>query len=312
MGNCNCGEKKKRPDMNYNFLIKKEEKKDGLDVYRPQTTIFSFSEIKCPLCKCDLPEEENQIIEKKLSFYRENKLSKLIDYYNTEANAEDKIDNISDLEDIYNQIKDYSQEIENNRYYKHTCTNNELCQRMNNQEIYLDLCSFDINNFQSSLIVDINRLKTDENYKNNYLNKKAVAYNKYIKKQRKIEIENKYRDEFEQYTFEKEKYEYEKDTMAIRHTYEMHLAQNKLFDPPDDNPYLKPLDNKPDPSFYWYSYKDYFKYSWSRKKLKSFIEDLTGEKMYDACIVMESWEYEEFVDYILKREPEYYELLNIK
>ena len=34
--------------------------------------------------------------------------------------------------------------------------------------------------------------------------------------------------------------------------------------------------------------------------------------MYDACIVMESWEHEEFVDYILKREPEYYELLNIK
>ena len=67
--------------MNYNFLIKKEEKKDGLDVYMPKTSISSFSQIKCPLCKCDLPEEEYRIIEKKLSLFEENNLLKLIEYY---------------------------------------------------------------------------------------------------------------------------------------------------------------------------------------------------------------------------------------
>ena len=93
-----------------------------------------------------LPEEEYTIIEEKINKGGENKLLDLIVYYNREAETEDKINNISELEDIYNQIKDYSKKIENNRYYKHICTNNELCQRMNNQEIYIDLCSFEVYN----------------------------------------------------------------------------------------------------------------------------------------------------------------------
>ena len=48
------------------------------------------------------------------------------------------------------------------------------------------------------------------------------------------------------------------------------------------------------------------------KKLKKFIEDLTGENMYDVIVVMEKWEYKEFQKYILERESDYGELINIK
>ena len=39
------------PDMTYDFLVKKEDQKDGLELYKPRSSIIYVSEIKCPLCK---------------------------------------------------------------------------------------------------------------------------------------------------------------------------------------------------------------------------------------------------------------------
>ena len=303
--------KKPNPDINYNFLIKKEFQKDGIDVYKPKNRIYSSSQIKCPICKCDFLEEEYLIINNKLNLANENQLFELIMNFNEEAKSPYKIDNIDDLEIIYKQIRDYTKVIEDNRYYKHNCTNNQLCQRTENLEIYIDLCSLsNFDNLKNNLSVDIERLKTDENYKNKYLNNKAMMYNIYTKKQRKRQIEENYRTEFEQNTFKKEQYDYERITILIKKIYEDDLERSKFMTP--NIPHIVPLDTKPNPSGIWYAHETNFRYSGTRKKLKRFIEDLTGENIFDVIVVMEKWEYEEFQKYILEREPDYEELINIK
>ena len=92
------------PDNNYDFLQKKDEQKDGLDVYKPTSVVDYASIIKCPLCKCRLPKEERDIIQNIINTSSENKLSSLFNKYNQEADVEYKIDNIKDLEAIYNEI----------------------------------------------------------------------------------------------------------------------------------------------------------------------------------------------------------------
>ena len=139
MGICEIDRPKKVPDLSYDFLVKSEQQKDGLDVYKPREIITFYEQIKCPLCKIKFTEEEYSIISDKLNTASEKHLQKLISDYNTEASRIDILDNINTLESIYNLIQNCSKNIKANRYYKHTCTNNEICKRMNNQEIYIDL-----------------------------------------------------------------------------------------------------------------------------------------------------------------------------
>ena len=299
------------PDINYDFLIEKGIQKDGLVIYKPRQRIHSSSQIKCPLCKLPLSEEEYSIINNKLELINEIKLSDLITKFNLAVESPYEIDNINDLEIIYNQISECAEVIEDNRYYKHICINNELCQRTDNQEIYIDLCSIsNLDNLNNKLAVDIYKLKTDENYKNNYLNKKEKIHNIYIKKEKKRQIEDKYRSEFEKKCFDKDQYEFERITMNIKQLYESELARNKNDTP--NIPNLLPYRNKPNPYFYYNSNQYYFKYSGTKAKLKKFIENLTGEIMYDSNIFMDKWEYKEFQKFILEREPEYEELINIE
>ena len=268
------GAKKSLPDINYDFLIKKEIQKEGLDVYKPKNCIYSSAQIKCPICKCNLSEEEYLMIDNQLKLVNENGLLQLINKFNDEVKAPYKIDNINDLEIIYNQIRECVNAIEDNRYYKYICTSNELCQRTENQEIYIDLCSLsNLNNLKNNLSIDIDRLKADENYKNKYLNNKAEIHNIYTKKQRKYQIEEKYRPEFERNTFAKEQYDYERIKMLIKQVYEGDLARAKLTYP--NTPGMIPFDYKPNPSGFWYANESNLKYSGTRKKLKKFIEDLT-------------------------------------
>ena len=124
------------PDNNYDFLQKKDEQKDGLDVYKPKSVVYYASEIKCPLCKCRLPKQEIEIIKNILDVPSKKKLDRLFNKYNQEADAEYKIDNIKDLEAIYNEIQETVKTIEEKRFYKHTCVRNEICKRTQNQDIY--------------------------------------------------------------------------------------------------------------------------------------------------------------------------------
>ena len=196
MGICNetyIIENTPKPDLNYDFLIKKNEQKDLLDIYKPKEVIHFSKQIKCPLCKIMLPEEERKIIEDKLNFGGEKKLLSLINKFNNEVESKLNINNIIELENIYIQIQNYFKTIEENRFYKHICRNNDICNRTNNQEIYIDLCTDSIkDNLENLLKIDINKLKTDQNYKNKYLQMKQfhiiITSNKKKKKKFKINI----------------------------------------------------------------------------------------------------------------------------
>ena len=117
------------PDENYDFLIKQEEQKDGLDIYKPKQMIQYAEQLKCPLCKVHLSKEEYSEINNILFTRCEKDLINKIYEYNREANSVVKINNIAELEVKYNKEQDFIKVIETNRYYKHTCKNNDICQR---------------------------------------------------------------------------------------------------------------------------------------------------------------------------------------
>ena len=58
------------PDKYYDLLVKQEELKDGLEVYKPKSTVYYASQIKCPLCKCRFPEEEKRYNSKNVQCRR--------------------------------------------------------------------------------------------------------------------------------------------------------------------------------------------------------------------------------------------------
>ena len=170
------------PDKDYDFLIKQEEQKDGLDVYKPQSTITYCNQIKCPLCKFSMPNEDRNKLQNILSNGGEKLLDSIIRDYNREVDSFDKLDNIDSLEAIYKKMEEITKAIEENRFYKHTCTRNEICKRTQNQDIYIDLwANSPQEKMEKGLKVDFKKLKTDENYKNKYLSDRKIAYEKQIK-----------------------------------------------------------------------------------------------------------------------------------
>lgn len=300
------------PDQSYDFLILQKNQKDGLDVYKPKEKIVGSFQIKCPLCKLKLSKEEYDTIDNILFTANEQKLFDLMVKYNNETNTTYPVDNLSILESIYNEIKDYSRIIEENRYYKHTCINNKLCQRLNNQDIYIDICySSNLNNIEKNLDIDINRLKIDENYRNNYISNREIKFNNYLKKQRKEVIENKYRKEFEEITSLKEQLDYQVSINDINYRIEQCHQRNEFFKSYDlnNNGHLNRIEEEISAEGLWYTYEYKFRYSGSRKKLKNYIEDKTKQSIYFPDIKMKNWEYEEFQKFIIQREPEYSEFM---
>ena len=283
------------PDNNYNFLSLGEQKKDGLDIYKPQSTISYVNQLRCPLCKLSIPAKEKPLIQKLLANASEDTLNYLVSKYNTEVDSAKEIDNIKVLESIYKQIQEYAKTVEDNRYYRHTCIKN-------NRDIYIDLCSNSPQEtIKNKMKIDFNKLKTDEDYKNQYLEKREIAYEKHIREQKRRQIENKYRDDFESYTFKKEQNRYEWATRNIRDKYERHLEFEGRKGPND-------IRSEFQASSEWYKEKSSFKYSATKKKLLNFIENLTGQKINDS-VSMGDQEYKEFQKYILQRDEDYSELI---
>ena len=294
------------PDINYNFFTKVEsQKKEGLDIYKASSTIDYYTVFRCPLCKCLYSKEEEGIIKNKIKDYPEKKMLSNIEHYNGQTESGEKIDNIDELESIYNQIQEIAKSFEQNRYHKHTCTNNELCQRSNNQDIYIDLCSIgNIKNYiENKLKVNLNKWKNDNNYKNEYLKNKKIKNDIYLKKQRKAEIERQYKSSFEEYTFKSEKDQYNYIIAQIKS--ELDNCQQKV-----DNNQVIGIDMRPQASWFWSLRSNELKYSSSKKKLKAYIEEKRGQSLYEE-IKMSKKEYKEFQQYILKREPKYKEVMNI-
>ena len=113
------------PDQTYDFLVKQKELKDGLELYKPRFQIDNIYKLKCPLCKCNFSEEEENKLRGIFNKGNEMKLLALIGNYNQELNIVNEIDNIEKLETIYNKIEEMAKIVEANRFYKHTCTKND-------------------------------------------------------------------------------------------------------------------------------------------------------------------------------------------
>lgn len=151
--------------------------------------------------------------------------------------------------------------------------------------------------------IDYNKLKTDGNYRNKYLEDKKIAQLRYQLIRKKKEIEDEYRNKFEAMTFKKEQNMYEWVTRSIKNSYQRHLdleARKNEF----EIKFPFPASNE------WYKEKNTFKYSASKKRLLEFIENLTGQNINDK-VSMESKEYKEFQKFILEREPDYADLMDI-
>jgi len=292
------------PDQTYDFLVKQKELKDGLELYKPRFQIDNIYKLKCPLCKCNFSEEEKNKLRDIFNKGNEMKLLALIGDYNRELDIVNEIDNIEKLETIYNKIEEMAKIVEANRFYKHTCTKNDICKRTANQDVYIDLClDSPKDTIAKGMKIDFNRLKTDENYKNNYLNDREILYVKSLLRQKKKEIEDEYRDEFEEMTFKKEQNMYEWSKRNIKDAYQRHLEFEGRKGPMD-------IKFEFQASNEWYKEKGTFKYSATKKKLLRYIENLTGQTINDN-VIMQEREYEEFQQFILKREPDYAELLKI-
>ena len=138
--------------------------------------------------------------------------------------------------------------------------------------------------------------------------KMEIAYEKYIKRVRKMQIEREYRADFEEYTFNKEKYNYDSSTSFIKYIY-----TNQLSKKPGEFGY-DPESPDLDATSLFRQYVSKFRYNGTKKRLKQFLQNLTGQRIdiiESNYIILRDEEINEFQEYILQREPEYSELKDL-
>lgn len=305
VGNCTgcCGVKtlEDTGDPNYNFFKKQNDIKDGLEVYKviDYMDYIGLNQLRCPLCKYLLPSEEKKIIKEKLD-KGEYKLLIIAQEYNRKTKTFNKIDIFDELDKIYKRFEEIKINIEEYRYYKHTCKNNKQCNREKDQDIYLDLLSKEIDfNYDNFLLYEHQRLKTDQNYKNKILSERKDKYEAEMKEKKKIEIERTYLPQFENYTLQKEIVAYNQAIESVEFRYKG--------DHPEPGSYAYQTAN-PSARFCWLGVENYCVYSGNKKKIIQYIERLYGESI-DFTPGMSDSEYEEFQQFIEEVNSEYSSLL---
>ena len=290
-------------DLKYNTLVKQEEKKDGLDVYKTNKFLNSSRDVKCPLCKFPLSGEENNTIDNVLK----NGYFKFIQIFKEYSSVEfiNLTDDIFEkLESIYVKFEEPKKYIEENRYFYHLCTRNAQCQRMENQAIYIDLIEKPVGfDFDSLLPYDHKKLRTDPEYRKEITQQKTEAYNKKMNKIRIQEIENYYRAEFEDYCIEVEDSQIYRAKTDIKFDFDCRAK-------PGDISYKTPEELAR--SLWDFNERKVF-YSASKNLLVDYIIQLTGETPFKITgitrIGMSDREYYDFQEFIKKRDSEYEELL---
>ena len=290
-------------DLKYNTLVKQEEKKDGLDVYKTNKILNSSKDVKCPLCKFSLSQEENNAIDNilKNGYFKFRDICyeySRVDYINLTDDILEK------LESIYEKLEEPKKYIEENRYYYHLCTRNAECQRMETQAIYIDLIDKDVGfDFDSFLPYDHKKLRTDPEYRKKISQERTEAYNKRMNQIRIKEIENAYRAEFEDYCIEVEDSRIYKAKTGIKFNYDCRAK-------PGDIGYQTPEELA---RSLWDINERYVFYSACKNILLNYIIQLTGESPFKISgitrIGMSDREYHDFQEFIKKRNAEYAELL---
>jgi len=290
-------------DFKYNTLVKQEEKKDGLDVYKTNKILNSSKDVKCPLCKFSLSKEENNAIDNILKNGYFKFLHIVREYSDVDfINLTDDI--LEKLESIYAKLEEPKKYIEENRYFYHLCTRNAECQRMENQAIYIDLIDEIVGfDFDSLLPYDHKKLRSDPEYRKEISQRKTEAYNKRMNKIRIQEIENEYRAEFEDYCIEVEDSQIYRAKNDIKFGYDCRAK-------PGDICYKSPEELA---RSLWDCNERMVFYSASKNILLDYIIQLTGETPFKITgitrIGMSDREYYDFQEFIKKRNSEYSELL---
>ena len=290
-------------DFKYNTLVKQEEKKDGLDVYKTNKILNCSKDVKCPLCKFPLSEEENKAIDNILKNGYFKFLDIVREYSDVDfINLTDDI--LEKLESIYAKLEEPKKYIEENRYFYHLCTRKAECQRMENQAIYIDLIDEVVGfDYDSLLPYDHKKLISDPEYRKEISQRKTEAYNKRMNKIRIQEIENEYRAEFEDYCIEVEDSQIYRAKNDIKFGYDCRAK-------PGDICYKSPEELA---RSLWDCNERMVFYSASKNILLDYIIQLTGETPFKITgitrIGMSDREYYDFQEFIKKRDSEYEELL---
>ena len=184
MGLCS-GQGKSDINPNYNTFIKRDELKDGLELYKTKEYIYSIQQIRCPIIKDKLSFEENTKLETQIN-YADKNLIELFDKYNNLINNIYQVDIFSELDMLNNKIESAIKKLEENRYFLHVCKN---------QQIYLDISIFDINYNFNDKIIDkryiFENWKNNLNVKNKLLEERGINY---LKRKEQDEIEKRERE----------------------------------------------------------------------------------------------------------------------
>ncbi len=185
--------------------VKENEKFNGLDIYK---SLHHEGRVMCPICKnIYFSDEPNKIKEQE--FKSMSTIKKLIIDFNYICNFAEKTD-FDLLEIIENQIRDYYEHHDENSLYRYKCPNNH--------EFYIRLFPpLKDYNYKKDYnpINELNQNFLTEKWKNNEKVKQELIKAKENKLKR-LKYEAQYKNEFEDYCFEKERNKYEDLILFIK------------------------------------------------------------------------------------------------
>ena len=178
--------------------LKENEKFNGLDIYK---SLHHEGRVMCPICKIIyFPDDANKMKEQQSKGM--STIQKLIIDFNRICNFAEKTD-FDKLEIIENQIRDYYEHHDENSLYRYKCPNNH--------EFYIRLFPpLKDYNYKKDYnpINELNQNFLTEKWKNNEKVKQELIKAKENKLKR-LKYEAQYKNEFEDYCFEKERNKYE-------------------------------------------------------------------------------------------------------
>ena len=213
------------------YYIKKEEKKDDLDVYELNPNNYNnynynYNSQKpiykvCPICEEQLSEEKlkeiNNSLDKGVS-----KIKSLFNYFNSLVSDVTKVDIFADLESTYNEIEELMKDYDKRKFYKLTC-------EKKNQQCYINIYRYskdELKNVTGLKINDerymISNWKNDENIKKQLMEEREKRYDNYKLEQQIEKIRENIKrakkeamEEWVEITFKKEYNTYLKEVEYI-------------------------------------------------------------------------------------------------
>lgn len=326
-------------DPNYNNLIKQNYRINEKRVYK-----FSSNndDIKCPLCKYNLPIEEETIIRNMINSNSEGRIFQIINNYNRLIKDVYEVNIFDRLEEYSYKLDENINKINDNRYYQHSC------KRKNFKEIIIDICSSSEEyNFKSEIYQPYlyEKWGNNQNEKQKLLRDREIAYNEQLrcdnlnriyeeKQKRKEELKSIYLDQFDEKCFDDERSEYERAKRFIDNEFEEYNNKVKRIEEDlqkekeehdreierkrenneiDENyqdsfDYDKKLEERKNEIDHFESICkkaiDYADYYGTKFKINKYFEETTERNVYVVC-ERSDWEWDKFWDYINSRSSEY-------